>query len=422
MSSLSRRSLLLSSAALAGLPALATTARPGKRLVVVFAKGGWDTSYVLDPKRHVVGVEGPEVDTTGDPRDVELVRHYGDIAIGVNDLKRPAVSNFFERYAERLAIVRGLYVGSIGHDLSRTRLLTGTDSTARPDLTVIAGHEQGAWAPVGCVDLSNLQFVGDYAASTLRLGTRGQIESLAATHGFYPAPESLGITYPLHAPDPADQDLVRAHLEGRIRRMQGTLGDPGAVAALDGHLESLDRAHRFREAAGDLPLTSGSTIMEKASMAVELLSRGLCHTVLMDDESDWDTHYDTKSQHNLNEGLFRGLSSLAVGLESAGLLDETLVLVVSEMTRSPLRNDFGGKDHWPHTSIFMFGGGVQGGRIVGGTNDRLESLPVDLESGDLWTDGAIPKYDNLLAGVLEHLDIDPGRWLPGVAPYRCLHG
>ena len=413
-----RRSLLLSSAALLGTAPLALGARGrSKHLVVVFAKGGWDTTYLLDPKRHVADVEGPEVDMSGEPGDVEYVQRYGDLAIAANDRRRPITRAFFDRFHDRIAVLNGLFVGSIGHDLARTRLLTGTDDIARPDLTVIAGHLRGGRAPIGCVDLSNLQFVGDFAASTLRLGSRSQI-ALLDSDVFFPPPAGLDHAYPLFPPDPGTDDLVRAHVQGRIDRLRAGALDPRAVARLDAHQESLERSRRFREAAGDLVLESGSGIGDKAATAVELLKRGLCHTVLLDDETDWDSHYDTASQHSYYEGLFGGVARMAEELDAAALLDDTLVMVVSEMTRSPLRNAYGGKDHWPHTSILMFGGGIAGGRRLGGTDDRLESLPVDLASGEPWAGGTVVRHDHLVAGVLEYLDVDPAEWFPGIEPYR----
>jgi hypothetical protein len=59
----------------------------------------------------------------------------------------------------------------------------------------------------------------------------------------------------------------------------------------------------------------------------------------------------------------------APGETGGSLLDETLVLSLSEMGRAPVINGSGGKDHWPYTSALLVGGGLSGGRVLGGTDE-----------------------------------------------------
>jgi hypothetical protein len=61
---------------------------------------------------------------------------------------------------------------------------------------------------------------------------------------------------------------------------------------------------------------------------------------------------------------------------------------------------------------------VRGGVVSGGTDHYLESRPIDLDTGALDDAGSLNKYDNLCAGVLEMLGVDPEEWLPGVMPFR----
>ncbi|MEQ1502725.1 MAG: DUF1501 domain-containing protein, partial [Myxococcota bacterium] len=117
-------------------------------------------------------------------------------------------------------------------------------------------------------------------------------------------------------------------------------------------------------------------------------------------------------------GLFTQLSRLAAALDRAALLDDTLVVVVSEMTRTPKRNEALGTDHWPHTSALLFGGPTRGGRVCGATDGLLESLPMDFATGAVDPAGALCQYDNFVAGVLAMVGVDPERWLPGSEPFR----
>ena len=52
------------------------------------------------------------------------------------------------------------------------------------------------------------------------------------------------------------------------------------------------------------------------------------------------------------------------------MLDETLIVVTSEFGRTPEMNPVAGRDHYRFAYATMYaGGGVQGGRVVGRTNE-----------------------------------------------------
>ncbi len=67
--------------------------------------------------------------------------------------------------------------------------------------------------------------------------------------------------------------------------------------------------------------------------------------------------------------------SLLEELDERGLLDSTLVVAMGEFGRTPRINPAGGRDHWPQCwTILMAGGGVQGGQVVG-ASDELGAYP-----------------------------------------------
>jgi len=66
-------------------------------------------------------------------------------------------------------------------------------------------------------------------------------------------------------------------------------------------------------------------------------------------------------------------SALIEDLEQRGLLDETLVCLVSEFGHTPRFNARAGRDHWGKVfSLALAGGGVCGGTVYG-TTDRLSA-------------------------------------------------
>ncbi len=63
--------------------------------------------------------------------------------------------------------------------------------------------------------------------------------------------------------------------------------------------------------------------------------------------------------------------ALVQDLEAAGLLDETLILVAGEFGRTvgALTNERNGRDHFLQMFYVLAGGGVQGGKVIGETNE-----------------------------------------------------
>ncbi|MBL9152680.1 MAG: DUF1501 domain-containing protein [Verrucomicrobiales bacterium] len=98
----------------------------------------------------------------------------------------------------------------------------------------------------------------------------------------------------------------------------------------------------------------------------------------------WDTHGNNFAclRDDLLPEFDRGYSALISDLADRGLLDDTLVLVSSEMGRKPLIGDprsggveGAGRDHWTACmSVLLAGGGIRGGQTYGRT-DRFGEYP-----------------------------------------------
>lgn len=87
-------------------------------------------------------------------------------------------------------------------------------------------------------------------------------------------------------------------------------------------------------------------------------------------DNSWDTHADN---FNWLRGALPSLdltySALLSDLESSGLLDETLVVLMSDMGRTPQVNASAGRDHWTYAySVVFAGAGIRGGTIHGVTD------------------------------------------------------
>ncbi|HAR65689.1 MAG TPA: DUF1501 domain-containing protein [Lentisphaeria bacterium] len=86
----------------------------------------------------------------------------------------------------------------------------------------------------------------------------------------------------------------------------------------------------------------------------------------------WDTHTDNfeRLEKQLQQ-LDAGLGTLLDDLHRRRMLEDTLVVLVSEFGRTPEINDGNGRGHHPKAfSCMLAGGGVQGGQVYGATDSR----------------------------------------------------
>ena len=134
------------------------------------------------------------------------------------------------------------------------------------------------------------------------------------------------------------------------------------------------------------------------------------------DYDAWDTH--TKNfevlKNNKLPGFDQTFSALMEDLENRGLLDETLVVVHSEMGRTPKINGNGGRDHWTFCyGAMLAGAGIKGGMAYGESDSQaayVKDKPVSTS--------------DLCSTIYHSLGIDPAYRVPDFAgrPLEISHG
>ena len=95
------------------------------------------------------------------------------------------------------------------------------------------------------------------------------------------------------------------------------------------------------------------------------------------DAPGWDVHFNCfpSLQTDLIPYADRAFSTLVLDLEERGLLDDTLVVMMGEMGRTPRINAQAGRDHWSMAQTIIFaGGGVKPGQVIGAT-DKTAAAP-----------------------------------------------
>jgi hypothetical protein len=224
------------------------------------------------------------------------------------------------------------------------------------------------------------------------------------THGFNHLKEALVNTDDLVFKAPSlslPEGLHRGRLSDRVQ----------LLGFLDSQREHLERAEsvgefdRHRRAA--VSLLSDATVRDafdvtRADDAIQdrygrnsfgwslLMAKRLVESgvnlvqVNLGNWNSWDTH--GANFPKLRDFLFpptdRALSALLDDLRETGLLDDTLIVMAGEFGRTPKISllpqhyKLPGRDHWGGVqSVWLAGGGVQGGRVIG-ASDKLGAYPA----------------------------------------------
>ena len=88
-------------------------------------------------------------------------------------------------------------------------------------------------------------------------------------------------------------------------------------------------------------------------------------------QESWDAHWDLKWNHETHCGeTDQPLAALLQDLKGRGLLDSTLIIWHGEFGRMPISQRLDGRDHNPYGfTVWMAGGGIKGGSIIGATDE-----------------------------------------------------
>ena len=116
-------------------------------------------------------------------------------------------------------------------------------------------------------------------------------------------------------------------------------------------------------------------------LARRMVERGVRFVNII--HASWDHHSNLDVELAFNaEMADQPIAALIKDLKQRGLLDETLIVWASEFGRTPLgenrdgRDNVSGRDHHPFAfSVFLAGGGIQGGQVYGET-DEIGWAPV----------------------------------------------
>lgn len=394
-------SLAVAAAALA-LPRPARAQVGGvNRFLFVQAVGGWDPLCVFAP---LFGTPGIDMEPEAEPftlGDLSLVDHPG----------RPAVRSFFEAHGAASVVLNGVSVRSVNHETCQAVAMTGATAETGTDwATRLADARRDAYR-LPHVVVAGPAFPGDRGTIVSR--AQGRLQGLIDAALF----DELDT--PVARPHFAVTPVLDRYLSRRAAGFAAGAPDSRLRAA---HVEAVSRAQGLVADRLELSLRGGGGLNDRIDTAVSALASGLCRCASVATDFVFDTHADNAVQIGLFQDFFTSLSALRARLAATPgptgrpLVEDTLVVVGSEMGRTPAWNATFGRDHWPFTSMMLVGPGLRGGRVVGGYTARYGGIGADPATGE--PDPARPGIAaaDIGATLLALGDVDPGEALPFATP------
>lgn len=297
------------------------------------------------------------------------------------------ISDWFEnvaRHADDLTVIQSCASSGINHAGGVCSMNTGSVFGGRPSL--------GSWVSYGLgtenENLPGFVVIKD-SEGTVVNGVRNW------GNGFMPAvyqgvefnPEGVPIKY-LDNPKGTSSERQRDKLDllATLNRQYGeTRADN---SELEARIRGYELAYRMQaEAPQAVDLSRETDVTRKlygmdneetavfgrnCLLARRLVERGVRFVQLYSGAgSKWDSHAGIEKAHSkLCRSVDVPIAGLLSDLKSRGMLEDTLVIWGGEFGRTPMSEKGDGRDHNPTGfTMWMAGGGLQGGRTVGSTDE-----------------------------------------------------
>lgn len=374
------------------------TLASARNVIVLFNAGGMPQHETFDPK--------PEA-------PVEYRGPFGAIATRTPGLMFSELLPKTAMISDRMSVIRSMVTGDHAHSTSGYQMLTGVPHSPLSRENAPPGRPND-WPTMASIVNALCPSSGGLPA------TIGLPRNLANNGGKDPWPGTgAGVLGRRHEPwylegDPSSKDFAvpgTELLDGlTMNRIDSRLS---LLNKLDSQLDRLERNAEFvgydHSMTQALSLLAGGKARSAFDLSQEkqttreqygltkygqsvLLARRLIEagvrlvqvTPIAEDATKpngggWDVHEKCAESCRgwLMPVLDQAYSALILDLEERGLLDETLVCLVSEFGHTPKINPAGGRDHWGSVfSIALAGGGVRGGIVIG-RSDRIGAEPVE---------------------------------------------
>jgi hypothetical protein len=378
-------------------PALAATRPPhrparAKSVIFLFMEGGPSHIDLFDPKpalKQMAGKPLPEsfgsvITAMGEMRspvlaDQRVWQQHGTSGIWVSDwLPHTAAM------ADSLAVIRSCVSDGINHSGGICQMNTGSVIGGRPSL--------GAWTTYGLGSESD-----DLPAFVVMQDSDAQVVNGPRNWGagFMPAVYQgtrLSGGEPPIANLRTPRGISAERQQGKLNLLARFNREYAAAmpeqTELDARIRAYELAYRMQaeapaavDLAEETPETTSlyglddkptAAFGRTCLLARRLVERGVRFVQIYHGAGNkWDAHNKIEKNHTeLCRQMDKPVAALLADLRRRGLLDSTLVVWGGEFGRTPMSEQGNGRDHNPTGfTMWMAGGGVPGGTVIGATDD-----------------------------------------------------
>jgi hypothetical protein len=370
---------------------------PGPYYVVFNASGGWDTTYLMDPK----GANG-----------INRLYQVGDIQTQGNHHFAPNKSHaqggmaneaFYAEFGAELLCLNGLDYSVNNHSPGARYMATGKlDSLAYPTFAALVAACRGGSCPLAFLTFGNYSSTGNLVAMS-RVPYLPSLQRIANADAVDGNPRA-----PYHD-DFAIERVERAlreqrELRGDIPRLPRTERSENMLYMAQTNSKALQRV--TPHIPKDVPK---ERLAQQAEIALASFKAGVCVSANLD-IGQFDSHANNDpDQMRLIPEFLAGVAYLLRRAADLGIREQMVVVLQSEMGRTPTYNAGNGKDHWSIGSALFLGRGVKGNRVVGATDEKQFAVPlnpsnlqVDAERGIRVRPEHVHEALRELAGIADH--------------------
>lgn len=363
-----------------------------KSVIFLFMEGGPSQMDTFDRKPLLNELAGQRVPDSFSPVILPMGEFYAPLLAaprkwnryGESGLEISELLPLTARHADELAVIRSCQTDGINHSGGVCQMNTGSPIGGRPSL--------GSWVNYGLG--SENQNLPEYAVlcDSSAKPTNGPRNWSA---GFMPAGyqgtqlASSGAPIRNLATPKGISDQKQADKLDLLTRMNSRHSRARPhVSELEGRMRSYELAFRMQAHAPEavdlaeetaamrslygLDQKSTATFGRNCLLARRLVERGVRFVQLYSGSgSKWDTH----SNHEKRGAAMcysqdQPVAALLTDLKQRGLLDQTLVVWGGEFGRTPMSEKGDGRDHnVTGFTMWMAGGGIKGGQVIGATDD-----------------------------------------------------
>jgi hypothetical protein len=341
-----------------------TEGYPGPYYVVYNASGGWDTTYLMDPK----GVDG--INRLYQQGDILTVGNHRVAPIAKHIEKGMSNEDFFARYGSELCVFNGLDLSVNNHTPCARYMATGKlDSLAYPTFPALVAACYGAEAPLAFLTFGNYSATGN-------LVPMSRVPYLQSLRLLARADSVEGGTHPYQ--DAFVSDRIERALEGQFEARISDARLPRVERSQSMLYAAQTNSKALRRVVPFLPKDPAKErLAQQNDIALAAFKAGVCISANLS-IGQFDSHNNNDAdQMKLIPEFLAGIDDLLCKAEALEIRDKLVVIIQSEMGRTPNYNNGNGKDHWSISSIMFLGPGIGGNRLIGATDEKQQLVPID---------------------------------------------